>query len=358
MDLAPRIVDRTSRVLLEREIGIEATRGLVSTHAVAHLAIDSLLDLARDVARIARDRDTPVVFLKGIALHLTGRVRPGCRWACDVDALVPGERIEELVAALSERGFIAAPGVTCEHQWTPLRRPSGETVELHRFLPGVRLEGEKGFATIEDLESRGLIEPLPSLGAGVGAPDPTILAAHALAHGIAQHGFAPASYPMTRMLADLVDLGWGEEAHSRFRGAVGALTAGDVTEREAEATWDLCAVLRRGETLPSVIGQGPPDHLKLLAHVVAGALDLQYADALKLRIFGSGPSLLPRPLAFMRDAARSLWPNRAQVEALRGKPTSRFDMAVFRLARPFDLFRRAVRSTRSAAAAVGDARRH
>ena len=78
-------------------------------------------------------------------------------------------------------------------------------------------------------------------------------------------------------------------------------------------------MLEQGERLPAVLERGAAPPLRLLAHVVAGALEPRYREALKLRVFGSGPSLLPRPLALVRDVVRSLWPSRARVEALAGR---------------------------------------
>jgi hypothetical protein len=353
LDLAPRIAGRTDRATLEVELGIEAARTLLAIGAVAQLSAEALVDLAREVVDVARHASVGLVFLKGMALQLMGRVRPGARWACDVDVLVPSARIDELAAALAGRGYQELTAPESEHQWAPLRRASGETVELHRFLPGVRLAGERGFATVEGLRREGLLIPLPDLGETTAAPCQTVLAAHALAHGIAQHGFAPASYPMSRMIADLLDLGWGESACDDIRASVLSMIAPDVAEEEVSAVWDLCAALRRGDTPPSPIPRDAPTPWRLLAHVVAGALDARYRDGLKLRALGSGPSVLPRPIAFVRDAARSVWPSRARLAALHGRPVGGLGMAVLRIARPFDLAWRAVRATWNAATPGG-----
>jgi hypothetical protein len=353
LDLAPRIAVRTDRATLEAELGAEAARMLLAIGAVAQLSTEALLDLAREVVDVARRASVELVFLKGMALQLTGRVRPGARWACDVDVLVPSARIADLAAALADRGYQELTAPACEHQWAPLRRPSGETVELHRFLPGVRLTGESGFATVEGLRRQGLLIPLPDFGRTATAPSETVMAAHALAHGIAQHGFAPGSYPMSRMLADLQDLGWGDDGHADVRASVLSMIERDVDEGEVNAAWDLCAALRHGETPPSWIRSDAPLPWRLLAHVLAGALDARYRDGLKLRALGSGPSVLPRSLAVVRDAARSLWPSHARLAALHGRPVGDLGMVALRIARPFDVAWRAVRATWNAATAGG-----
>jgi putative nucleotidyltransferase-like protein len=290
----------------------------------------------------------PLVVLKGMALHLTRRTPIDSRAASDVDLLVADRSLPALAEALEREGFRPdAGGPACEHQLPALHRASGECVDLHRFLPGVRLPGERGFAGASSLARQGLLDPVAELGVECFVPAPAVLAAHALVHGVAQHGFAPGSYPGTRMLADLLDLGWGDgEASSRYDEAVG-LTS-HVRSEEARAVWALCAALRAGESLPAILrSDGSPAHV-LLAHILAGAEDPAYREALKLRALGSSPSRLPRSLAWIRDAARAMAPTRAQIEALHGGRSSLLRTSARRLARPFDLARRAFGAARRA----------
>jgi hypothetical protein len=334
---------------LEGDLGAEGARALRVSQGVAALDTTRLLNLCSEVAATGARIGVPVVFLKGMALHLTGRTPVGSRIASDVDVLAPRDGIGALSTALGVAGFSAFRGaVSCDHQLAPLGRRPGETVEIHRFLPGVRLQGERAFATAEGLMARDLLDRLPLPGEAW-APKAPVLAAHALVHGIAQHGFAPQSYPMTRMLADLLDLGWGGCGDEARRAEALALVAEHVADDEASAAWDLCARLRRGESVGPTIGGAGPPFSRLLAHVAAGALDSEYADSLKIRVLGSGPSLLPRPLAWARDAARALWPTREQLEGLRGESMSVAGMLATRCARPFDLAGRAWRAGRQAA---------
>ena len=356
LDLAPRIGARVPGDRLEAELGVIAARAVVSTHGVARLSWEALALLARAACAAAGEVGTSAVILKGTALVLTGVSPPGSRWAGDVDVLVPETHLDPLAAALRAQGFVSVGGLPeCEHQLPPLRSPEGGTLELHRFLPGVRLPGERRFATADALVAHQRLRPLDGLP-GALVPDPVLLSAHALVHGIAQHGFAPGSYPLMRMLADLVDLGWGSGEGPRLEREALALTRRHVSEGEATAARVLCAMLEQGECLPAVLEGGAAPPLRLLAHVMAGALEPRYRESLKLRVFGSGPSLLPRPLALVRDVVRSLWPSRARVEALAGRHGSGWDAVVLRLERPFELAWRAFRTVRSALALGGRSR--
>jgi hypothetical protein len=196
-------------------------------------------------------------------------------------------------------------------------------VELHRFLPGVRLRGAPGFATAEELAERDLLRSPTGALHGCWVPSRDVLGAHALVHGIAQHGLSPRSYPLMRMLADLVDLGWGAPGHGEAAAAAADLTARHVSRDEREAVLDLCRRLRAGEALPDRLTRRAGPAHRLLGHVLAGSLDPSYSDSLKLRALGSGPSLSPRPLVWLREAGRALFPGRARMEALHGEPVGR-----------------------------------
>jgi hypothetical protein len=237
----------------------------------------------------------------------------------DVDVLVPERAVELLAGALRQAGFATLPGsVECEHQIAPLSR-GGLTLEIHRFLPGVTPPGEARFATADSLARRGALEALPGWPSGSAVPRQPVLAAHALVHGIAQHGFAPRSYPLTRMLADLVDLGGFDLEQARD------WIARHVSADECAAALELALRLAAGDV---------PDASPLLAHAILGLTDDRYAESLRLRALGSVPSLLPRPLALVRDAWRSLFPGRERLLGLYGRGGSGLGRAV---RRPLDL---------------------
>ncbi|HEY7516643.1 MAG TPA: nucleotidyltransferase family protein, partial [Vicinamibacteria bacterium] len=284
LDLAPRIATRQERERLVLEVGAEGARALASARGVAAVAADDLLGAALDVRDAARDLGAPVpiVLLKGVALTATGVAVPGSRWLGDVDILCPAWALESLAAALRERGYARVEGVpTCDHQLAPLRGRSGRVVELHRFLPGVRLRGAPGFATAEELAERDLLRSPTGALHGCWVPSRDVLGAHALVHGIAQHGLSPRSYPLMRMLADLVDLGWGAPGHGEAAAAAADLTARHVSRDEREAVLDLCRRLRAGEALPDRLTRRAGPAHRLLGHVLAGSLDPSYSDSLK-----------------------------------------------------------------------------
>jgi Uncharacterised nucleotidyltransferase len=287
--------------------------------------------LAREVAEVAAGEGVTLALLKGAALEARAHVAPGSRWAADVDVLASESALDRLEAALRERGFRPTAGVPeCEHQRAPLGRGPGETVELHRFLPGVTRPGRHRFASLVDLQEAGVVEPLAGWPAGTLAPATPLLAAHALVHGIAQHGLSPRTYPLTRMLADLVDLGAAGPEGEALMTQAGAWTAAHVTVEEARLTHATVRALAAGRPEPSA----------LLDHVLAGLLDDGYAASLKLRALGSGPSHRPRAFTVARDAWRAVFPGRVRLAGLSpGRSASRAA-----LLRPFILAGRAARA--------------
>ena len=319
LDLAPRIATRVPVSCLVPELGEEQARRLTAARGVAALSSTELLETARLLALTAAEAGIPIVLLKGSALQARGFVSIGSRWMSDVDVLVAEPAVEPLADALRTSGFEPLAGtVACEHQIAPLRR-AGHTLEIHRFLPGVVPPGETRFATADALLRHQALEPLAGWPAGTRIPAPRVLAAHALVHGIAQHGFAPQSYPLTRMLADLADLGASSVA------AAAAWAVPHVSGDEARAASDLVRELAAG-----VLPEASP----LLAHAVFGLSDARYAASLRFRALGSVPSLLPRPLAFARDVWQALFPGRARLAGLYGREGSDLSRAA---RRPLDL---------------------
>jgi hypothetical protein len=331
LDLSPRIAARNDPALLARDLGSEAARTFTAVRGVAQMTADRLGALARDVAAIAATIDVPIVLLKGAALHATGRIALGARWAGDVDVLVPEAALERMSVALRSQGFRESIGVLdCEHQLPALERGDGEVVELHRFLPGVSRPGERRFATLEILESAGALRRVPGWPTGTRVPDIHVLAAHALVHGIAQHGLSPHSYPLTRMLADLIDLGAAGAEGGALMVEAHAWTAHHVTDEEAQA----------GHATVVALANGRPENSALLDHVLAGLLDDDYAASLKLRALGSGPSRSPRFVAVAREAWRAVFPGRERLAGL--SPGTSPGVAA--LARPFVVAARAARA--------------
>ena len=284
--------------------------------------------VAGRVATAAADLGVPVAFLKFVALEGAGILTAGSRDACDVDALVPADRAGELWRALAAAGWRGSGLPAAEHQLPALEDPDGGVVELHRLLPGVRVEGGSS-AGFEALDRLGLLVPLPDFPGRCTAPAPEVQAAHVLVHGLGQHGYWPVSYSLLKMVADLVDLG---ALTSPGLGWV----ARDVSAAESEAVRRLCARLTAGE---DPAGWDGPEEA-LLRHILAGRLDPEYESALRLGLFRSQPSDRSRPVQLARAVLGAVLLTDAQIDALYGRPAAASATSGGASARPFDLLAR------------------
>jgi hypothetical protein len=341
-DLAGRVAARQGRARLVAELGAAAAEGFARDQASAVAVTLRLVALAERVAAVAAPLALPLVFLKLAALELCGRLAAGSRSACDLDVLVAAGRAGELQAALLGAGFRASPLPPYEHQLAALEGAGGEgIVEVHRLLPGVRLAGGRS-ATAEELAGAGLLVPLPALPGNAAAPAPEVAAAHALAHGIAQHGGSPLAYSLLKMVADLVDLGFAGPGGVALAERAAAWTAADVAAAEVEAARRLCAALAAGDALDGW-GTSQAGEAVLLRHALAGRLDPAYGRSLRLGLFRRQPSDVPRLAHLARLGARTVWLSRAQVDAIYGPPRRRLGYLGRRLARPLDLLARLAR---------------
>jgi hypothetical protein len=332
-EVSSRVAARQGRARLAAELGAETASGFqrdLATAAAQGLRLEALL---REIAAVASERGIPLVLLKFAALSAAGVVAPGARTACDLDVLVPPRRAGELQEALGSRGFRPSGLPDAEHQLAALVHPGGGVVEVHRLMIGVRPEGD-GSATVATLERAGLLEPAPGL-AGCFVPAREAQMAHVLVHGVGQHGFWPASYPLLRMLADLTDLGFHDETAAPQAARAAGLVARDVAPEEAEAVRDLCRALVAGADLIDKEGAAV-----LLRHILAGRLDADYAASLRLSLFREQPSDRTPVVRMVRTALAAVFLTRAQIDAIYGPPRHPLGYLGRRLARPFDLLRR------------------
>ena len=283
------------------------------------------------------------MLLKGLALEALQLVPPGARPTGDLDLLVPDSVIPKLHELLVADGWVPSENPDQEQHLDPLHHPRWGMLEVHRLILGVRPPGARRSFGHDSLVAAGLTQPIPGLPESVRAPSRAILLAHALVHGLVQHGHAPGSYPLFRVLADVADLGPSPES----------LSAAGVYLREVDAE-DLAAVghLVRvlGSGLPSTLYgspysvEGRPDPLLLLRHLVAGVTDPDYALGLKATgVLGHISDLPPLPAA-LRSAWRALVLNRKQIDGIYGAPKSPLGYVGRQVARPFDLAFRLVRS--------------
>jgi hypothetical protein len=273
-----------------------------------------------------------IAVLKGHALRVTGRLAPGGRLSADLDLLVAEDCAANYHAALRAKGFDPGDSLAAgpEHHLAGLVDPEGGVVEVHTKLLGVSLGGRNSVRWA-DLKRRGLLEALPDVGEGCFVPARRVLAAHALAHGIAQHGRRPGSYALLWMLGDLIDLkvatpspeGSGrdaEEGDARDdeRESLGALVDTSVSREEVAATLELAGVLGRGELMGGA--QGISDDARLvLDHVLAGRLDEDYRSQAPLRVFHGRLSDKSRARVVAEDLVKAAFPTRSTLEASYGK---------------------------------------
>jgi len=336
-DLAARIGARTPIEVLEAELGQAAAaqlRDAYTSVAARYLVADRV---CRDIAAAAGALGLDVVFLKGAALHLAGKVAPGSRNMGDVDVLAPEEGARRLQAALVEAGCKAFEARESEHQLQFLTHPMGMGVEVHKIIPGVRLGGGSS-VTADELIQRGLVLQAPRLDEGCFVPNDEVLLAHLLVHGIAQHGLSPQGYPMARMLADVQDLGPGPpiwEAACRW-------IERDASCEEVEAVAGLVRRLGAGED-PAALAVGDNDEGALLRHLLAGVLDEGYAQSMKFRSLTAKPKDAGSARALAKTMRGALFPTKAQIDILYGPPRSELGYWGRRLWRPFDLVGRAWR---------------
>lgn len=334
-ELATRIAARCEREMLAAELGEEGAAQLARDRAVVAAMGLQLINTAQQVAAVAAARSVPLCGLKFLALEGSGRLVPGSRAACDADLLVPAAAADALWRDLLAAGFRASGLPEYDHQLPTLVAPAGGAVEIHRILPGLRLDGRRS-ATYEALAERGLLVPVRGCGENASAPVPEVQAAHTLVHGLGQHGFWPLSYSLFKMVADLADLGGGGSACAGLSEEMTRWIEADVPRDEMAAACSLCHRLVAGED-PD--GWPRPERL-LLDHVLAGRLDADYEKALRLGLFRHQPSDRPAPVRLVRSLVGAVILSDAQIDAIYGPPRGRWGYLGRRLARPFDLLLR------------------
>jgi hypothetical protein len=248
-NLSPRIGARTPEAVLASEARSEAA-GL---RRAAHLTVAQnlyRLEAVRAVALTAERGRIPFVLLKGLAFEALQLVPPGARPTSDLDLLVPERLIPRFHELLVADGWVPSENPDQEQHLDPLIHPRLGMIEIHRLVLGVRLPGSRQSLNHDTLLAAGLTQPIPGLPEAVRAPSGAVLLAHALVHGLVQHGNAPGSYPLFRVLADVADLGPSPENLAEASAYLRELDAEDLA-----AVGDL--VRRLGSGLPSTLYGAP-----------------------------------------------------------------------------------------------------
>ena len=326
LDLAARIGSRCGAGALAAEIGAAAAgEFLAASRSNADEAILHSL-AAQDVALAARELSVPLVYLKFQALTSAGYVPGAARGTSDVDVLLPAADAEDFRGALLKRGYLPSGCPDYEHQTSAVIHPFGVSVDLHRKLLGVRLNGRRS-ADARELFEGGLCVPLAGSPGEPAVPAREVLVAHALVHGVAQHGLAPQSYPLLRMVADLVDLGFPDAS---LASGWERWIARDVSDPEIDAVARLCARLRSGQGASGAGG----DERAFLGHVLAAG-DPEYSRSLKLDNLLREPTDRSRAGKLARSIGRALFSARPGERGWRGFRS--------RLSRPWVLLGRVLR---------------
>ncbi len=318
LGLAARIATRQPQARLTAELGPEAAAELKRQRALAIAQQMRLGAALTAVDATAADLRIPYAPLKGQALVLGGFAPDGGRPSSDLDLLIPEGKLDALQSELLRQGFAVA-GEAYEHQAPALRHLGGGMVELHRVLPGVRLEPKRS-ATFEALAAAGLFGPPPTSPTpsfrprgDLRLPRRELLTAHALVHAIAQHGLAPAVFPGFLFFGDLADLAFRGSGGRATLAAIGPWIEREVSYAEAEAALDLATALAAGDdALFAGTGKSRSPARLLLDHFYAGVVDPDYAMSLKKRLLERPLSDKPQALAKAELLAKTLAPRKGE----------------------------------------------
>ncbi len=350
LDLGARIASRPDAGRLPAAVGEDLARRFRGARRRAAAATLLYEAMAVRVAAAAAELELPVLFLKGFALHRAGISAPGSRSFSDLDLLAPAARAEALQRALVAGGFTALDSPPNEHHLPVLVDERAGAVEIHFRLWGVALAGGR-WATLEDLEAAGLTAPAAGIPGRALLPAPDLLAAHALAHGLGQHGTRPESYPPLRLFADLADLLPDGPSWERFLAGPARWIEPGVSRAEVEASARLAGLLAAGRIPADSGDEGAA--ARLLAHLLTGAADPEYRESLRLAHLAARFRQARRQGALSSYLARKLRPTEAELDARYGPRATRLGRIGRRLRQPLDALLRLGR----AAAAAGGRRR-
>jgi hypothetical protein len=342
--LGPRIGSRIGQDRLRAELGADTARKFLIASATSEAQEKRLARFAHEVADVAAGAGVPLVLLKFAALYFTGAVAAGSRSAADLDVMVAPEHLEPLARALRSNGFTMSGVPDSDQHAAPFVHGSGAIVEVHRYVQGVRLGRSATFATAGDLASVRCLVRVPQFPGDCSMPNREVLAAHAIAHGIAHHGRKPQEYPLFRMVADLIDLGFASEDGEAVLEQITPWLERDVSSQEAQALRSLCTGLSAGNEELFTPAARTKAKVLLLCHLVAGATDQEYVESLQVSAFLGRVSHLPRPVAIARALWHAVFLNKAQVDKIYGPQSSSVGYLRRRVLRPFDLLVQAVHS--------------
>jgi hypothetical protein len=275
LGLLPRIFSRVEPKRLERELS--------DSHAVAILqyrtATAGALALERAVAGIddaAAVLEADHALIKGSALIRSKVVPLARRGACDVDVLVEATRAEDFHRTLQRRGFVPRNALDSLYHLPGLSDGAGGIIEIHRSIPDLNIPRPSTDVTFSVLQRESLLKPAPGLSKHAHVPVRDLMVAHAIAHGIVHHGFLPLTYPLMKMMADLIDL--GVSADTRIESRIVEWLDPAISEAELAAI--VAATRALVDCQFESIWHGDEPSSRLLRHCVLGSIDRRYARGL------------------------------------------------------------------------------
>jgi hypothetical protein len=252
--LTSRIARRTPPELLAAELGKDAAARFEAEARNTTALQMQYRATCHMLAGLAAELAIPVVFLKGMALQLTGVVQAGDRPTADVDLLVPEEACAQVQGALMERGFRHSFAVAMRHphQLPPLWHPQWLGVEVHRLAAGLQVAPGTTAASADQLLDRGLCERLDAMPGAACVPRLDVLLAHLVVHAVVQHPDSGAYF--FRLLADVQDVLAGAAALQELLGRAAAWVSWLVPEDEMLGLVRIVEALGRGDDLGVIAG--------------------------------------------------------------------------------------------------------
>jgi hypothetical protein len=352
--LLGRIRSRSTQNYLAAQIGDPATEVLNQTRREITVAAMRNGEVCRRIAGLSRDRPIPVIFLKGLALQLTGVTPPGSRVTGDIDILVPKHQAQTLHERLVEEGGRQSGLRDSDQHLSLVTDGLGASIEVHYHLKGLDLEGagiegpvanDGLVATATECFDLGLVDPAPELPDHCYVTSEKLTVAYLLVHALAHHALAPAIYPGLQFLADLQDLGYSLAGGKEISQTILKWISSEVSADLVTASLSLLGRLENGERA-SEIAAGTDGAAVVLHHLLAGAFDEEYRLSLKLgnqltRVDGGLRQDWPRRIW------RALWLTPTQIDLLYGKPKTKLGYIGWQLWRPFHLVEKSISSGRA-----------
>ncbi len=131
LGLSTRLASRMSRSHLDYTLDRNTEEQLHVEYRETAARVLLLFAMCRKVQQVAATLGVPIVFLKGVALHMNQACDAGSRPCNDADILVDVDDARTLQEALVANGFLECLAPPAEHHLAPLSLPTGGVLEIH-----------------------------------------------------------------------------------------------------------------------------------------------------------------------------------------------------------------------------------